>query len=218
MKNILLKSALVFGLSAACALADEAKDLNRWFVRPEAGYLAFGKSKYTGQASYGVMTGALLDDEGANELALEWTYSNIKYTDAPAAGVVGGATTRLKGHLEPLLLDYRYRFEIADTVRIGVGPDLGVSLTRGDMTYSTPAMANGEFTGSQSKTAFTYGAGVACEWSVASSLGVQLGYRYLHANKLGEITGTRSADSVVETATFGSFDTHLIYAGLTVSF
>ncbi len=218
MKTSLLNFALLFGLASGCALADNGPATKSWFVRPEAGYLVFGNSKYDGEASYGLVAGAFLDDEGNHELALEWAYSKVKYTDEPAAGVVGGATTRLDGHLSPLLLGYRYRIRVADTVRVAVGPSLGVSMLREDMTYSTPSMANGEFTGSGSKRALSLGGGVGCEWSVTPAFGVQVGYRYLHVNKLGDIVGTRAVDSVEETGTFGALNTHLVYGALTFSF
>ena len=122
---------VVFAASCLCAKAD----LN-WFLRPEMGRLDFPSRHYSNEPCYGIEIGRQFGPQGAHEVNLEWTRSNLEYSAFPDPKLIGGASIIASGHIQPILVGYRYYFGPAGSrLRFFAGPSFGMAKASVDVSY-----------------------------------------------------------------------------------
>ena len=148
------------------------------FIRPTGAYYIFSDSKYSDKAGFGIVGGSTYGGQNAHEFSLEWDYVKWSYLSEPPAGIMGGTVTSGSGNFQPVLFNYRYRLGGENAkLRFYVGPSLGCTRTRGNLTASNASAYYAS--GSYNKWSLTYGANAGVQINLLQNLSLDAGIRYL---------------------------------------
>ena len=210
---------VVFAASCLCAKAD----LN-WFLRPEMGRLDFPSRHYSNEPCYGIEIGRQFGPQGAHEVNLEWTRSNLEYSAFPDPKLIGGASIIASGHIQPILVGYRYYFGPAGSrLRFFAGPSFGMAKASVDVSYWADLPV--QFRGTTDRWRFCSGGKAGLALSLTPKCSLQIGYRYLLMTDLGYFNTSGSSsnynDGAMQYAVIrlNSINaTHLFFSALSFSF